>query len=72
MSDEKKDRVLFYVRKDFGEENVILERTIVRGDDVALRYYICKFMKTTHGSGKERLGNLSIQCPFVKGAFLFT
>jgi hypothetical protein len=72
MSIEKNDRVSFYVRKDFGEENTIYTRTIARGDDIAVKYYICKFMTTTHGSGKERLGQLSIQCPFVKGAFVFT
>jgi len=43
------DRVIFYMRKGFGEATRTAERFIERGDSDALRAYIHMFMETTAG-----------------------
>ena len=71
MAEYKMDKVSFYVRKDFGELDTVYTRKIARGDSDALCHYICTFMQTTHGKGTERLGQLTIKCPNITGAFIY-
>ena len=42
MTEEKLDKVSFYIRSDFGEKDVIEYRWIMRGDSCGLATLYCK------------------------------
>ena len=49
------DKLLFYIRDDFGTENKIIERYIPRGNRDMLRYYINQTMITEKGKNMKAL-----------------
>ena len=59
------DKILFYIRNDFGKENKLIEKYILRGDCNALRYYINQFMVTERG---KNMKSLNVELPDISNA----
>jgi hypothetical protein len=56
----KDDKILFYIRDNFGKENKSVEKYIERGDCDTLRYYINQFMATKKG---KNMKSLNVELP---------
>jgi len=71
MTEEKLDKVSFYIRSDFGEKDDIEYRWIMRGDSCGLRHYIVQFMQT-HEKKQKNFRKLYIPLPQNEpGAFAY-
>ncbi len=71
MAEEKRDKVSFYIRSDFGVKDHIEYRWIARGDSWGLRHYIVKFMQT-HEKKRKNFRKLYIPLPQNEpGAFAY-
>ena len=71
MAEEKRDKVSFYIRSDFGVKDDIEYRWIIRGDSCGLRHYIVKFMQT-HEKKRKIFGNYIYLCQKTNQAHLLT
>mgnify|MGYP006113722275 FL=1 len=62
------DKVLFYIRSDFGKTNKVEKKYIYHGDSMSLKHYINLFMKTEEGKTSVQL---NVEKPDIgKAAFL--
>lgn len=63
------DKVQFYIRNDFGNENSIQTKYIIPGDTNSLKYYINLFMNTEKN---KRMYPLNVDIPILDNApFVF-
>ena len=67
MESFKEDKILFYMRDTFGNETKLIEKHVERGDDVALKHYINKFMITRKG---KNMVSLNVETPKRDSPFL--